>query len=74
MVGLSWWASLSYACVCLREFHYLVSGCLYVLNHHLCDSNYLFQMYVRCARLCRACGGCRAAVSVAGASVAQVAV
>ena len=33
-----------------------------------------FQLYVRCVGPCRARGGCRAAVSVAGASVAQGAV
>ena len=30
-----------------------------------------FQLYVRCAGPCRARGGCRAPVSVSGASVAQ---
>ena len=30
-----------------------------------------FQLYVRCAGSCRARGGCRAPVSVSGASVTQ---
>ena len=38
LVGLRWWASISYAYACLRGFPALVSDCLCMPNQHVSDT------------------------------------